>query len=237
MSFGNYLKLKQYRIDREAEMIGQPARAVYAWFAMSPTITNAAYDVSNNSINIFPGFLTSLIYTKDISDTDLLASAGFTIGHEISHGFDYNGAQYDAYGVPESVFTAQDVKAFTSRTGKLADYYSTMEVMPGLNEDGQNCIAEAGADLVGMQLAMEQAKKIEGFDYEQLLSTYGTAWGKVVNAEALPLTVADTHPIDNLRMNVCAQMFDMLYGTLGVKEGDGMYLAPDKRIVFWGPTA
>ena len=235
--FSNYLKLKQYRIDREAEMIGQPARAVYSWFALPPTMTNAFYDTSNNSINILPGYMTSLIYARDISDTDLLASLGFTIGHEISHGFDYNGAQYDAYGVPEPVFAEQDVGAFTSRTSKLADYYSSMEVAPGLNEDGQNCIAEAGADLVGMQLAMEQAKKIEGFDYEQFLSTCGTVWGTVVDARSLPATVADTHPLNNLRLNVCAQMYDMMYEVLGVTEGDGMYLAPDKRIVFWGKGA
>lgn len=235
--FSNYLKLKQYRIDREAELIGKPARAVYSWFALSPTMTNAFYDASNNSINILPGYMTSLIYAKDISDTDLLATLGFTIGHEISHGFDFNGAQYDAYGVPEPVFAEQDVEAFTSRTGKLADYYSTMEVMPGLNEDGQNCIAEATADLVGMQLAMEQAKKIEGFNYDQFLSTYGTVWGKVVDARTLPTTVADTHPLDSLRMNVCAQMYDMMYDTLGVAEGDGMYLAPDQRIFIWGANA
>ncbi|MEE1160134.1 MAG: M13 family metallopeptidase, partial [Atopobiaceae bacterium] len=235
--FGNYLKLKQYRIDREAEMIGKPARAIYSWFAISPTIANAFYDPSNNSINILPGYMTSLIYNKGINDTDLLASLGFTIGHEISHGFDYSGAQYDAYGIPEPVFAKEDIEAFTSRTGKLADYYSTMEVMPGLNVDGQNCIAEAGADLVGMQLAMEQAKKIEGFDYEQFLSTYATVFGDVVNTEKLLAYVTDTHPLTNLRMNVCAQMYDMMYDTLGVKEGDGMYLAPDKRIVIWGPTA
>ena len=235
--FGNYLKMKQYRIDREAEMFGQPARAVYSWFALSPTMTNAFYDASNNSINILPGYMTSLIYTKDISDTDLLATLGFTVGHEISHGFDFSGAQYNAYGLPEPVFAEQDVEAFTSRTSKLADYYSTMEVVPGLNEDGKNCVAEAGADLVGMQLAMEQAKKIEGFDYEQFLTTYSTVWGQVIVAEALPATVADTHPLNNLRLNVCAQMYDMMYDTLGVAEGDGMYLAPDKRIAIWGANA
>ncbi|MDO4797965.1 MAG: M13 family metallopeptidase [Coriobacteriales bacterium] len=235
--FGNYLKLKQYRIDCEAQMIGQPARAVYAWFALSPTMTNALYDSSNNSINILPGYMTSLIYARDISDTDLLASLGFTIGHEISHGFDYSGGQFNAYGEPQPVFAEQDVEAFTSRTKKLADYYSAMEVMPGLNEDGQNCIAEAGADLVGMQLAMEQAKKIEDFDYERFLSKYATVWGQVVDAQILPATVADTHPLSNLRMNVCAQMYNMMYDTLGVVEGDGMYLAPSERIVFWGKDA
>lgn len=235
--FSNYLKMKQYRIDREAEMIGQPARAVYSWFALSPTMTNAFYDSSNNSINILPGYMTSLIYARDISDTDLLASLGFTIGHEISHGFDFSGAQHDAYGVPEPVFAEQDIEAFTSRTSKLADYYSTMEAMPGLNEDGQNCIAEAGADLVGMQLAMELAKKIEGFDYERFLSTYCEVWGQVADAQTLPMLVTDTHPLNNLRTNVCAQMYDMMYDVLDVAEGDGMYLAPDARIVLWGENA
>ena len=90
---------------------------------------------------------------------------------------------------------------------------------------------------MGMQLAMEQAKKIEGFDYERFLSTCGTVWGTVVDARSLPATVADTHPLNNLRLNVCAQMYDMMYEVLGVTEGDGMYLAPDKRIIFWGKDA
>ena len=79
---GNYLKLKQYRLDRESEMVGKPAVPASTWFMVRPTETNAFYDPMSNSINIFPGYATSLIYSEDMSDLDLLATAGFTIGHE-----------------------------------------------------------------------------------------------------------------------------------------------------------
>ena len=113
--FGNYLKLKQYRIDRESEMIGTPARAVHAWFAINPTVLNAFYDTSNNSINIYSGYVSSLICKPDISETDLLASLEFTIAHEISHGFDFAGSQYDAYGNPSPVIAGEDVDAIMKR--------------------------------------------------------------------------------------------------------------------------
>ena len=236
--FGNYLKLKQYRIDREAELINQPARAVYAWFAIAPTITNAFYDPSNNSINIYPGYVSSLIYTDDMSDTDLLASLGFTIAHEISHALDYLGSQFDAYGTPTPAFVADDVESFTQKTSSLADFYSTIEVLDGMNVDGRNVVTEATADLSGMQATLALANKIEGFDFERFCVKFGDTWATVADAMSLQATIAsDNHPLHNLRMNVNMQMFDTMYEALGVTEGDTMYLAPEKRIVIWGENA
>ncbi len=234
---GNYLALKQYRIDRESEMVGQPARPVYVWFALSPTLTNAFYDPSNNSINVFPGYVSSLIYSADMSDTDLLASIGFTIAHEISHGFDFLGTQCNAYGEATPVFTDKDVEAFTQRTDKFANYFSSIEPLPGVKCDGQNLIAEAGADLSGMQATMMLASKTAGFDYDRFCAKYGEVWAQVVDQNTFATLTLDTHPLNNLRMNVCSQMCDEMYNALGVKEGDGMYLAPEQRILIWGEKA
>ena len=235
--FGNYLKLKQYRLDQESKMVGQPAVAACPWFMIKPTETNAFYDPTSNSINIYPGYVSSLIYTEDMSDLDLLAGAGFAIGHEISHGFDYQGAQLDAYGTPNPVFSDADADAFVLKCSTLALYYNGIEIGPGTMANGQNVVTEAAADLCGMQSILELAKKDENVDYEAFFSKVSGVWARVVPEAALPNLLLDSHPLSNLRVNVNAQMFDTIYDKLGVVEGDAMYLAPDERINIWGANA
>lgn len=233
----NYLKLKQYRWDRESEMVGKPALAAAPWWAISPLMGNAFYNDASNSINVLPGFVTSLVYRDDMDDAELLACAGFTIGHEISHGFDYMGSQLDAYGQPNPVFADADVDAFVLKTSTLAMYYKGIEIGPDLFVDGQNVASEAAADLCGMQANLELAKKSEGFDYEKYFRSAANMWAEVESEIAFQQHTVDNHPLNNLRVNVNAQMFDPIYDVFGVVEGDGMYLAPDQRINIWGPKA
>ena len=234
---GNYLKLRDYRLDQESKMVGQPATAACPWFFVKPTILNAFYDPISNSINIYPGYVTSLLYSDDMSDQDLLAGIGFSIGHEISHGFDYQGAQFDAYGTPNPIFADADVDAFVLKASTLASYYAGIEVGPGTNVNGQLVITEAAADLCGMHAILELAGKIEGVDYGQFFNKNADLWAQVVPAAMLPNLTLDAHPLNNLRLNVNAQMFDPIYTALGVAEGDGMYLAPEERINIYGPNA
>ena len=234
---GNYLKLKQYRLDQENKLIGQPAISSGSWFYLKPTMMNAFYDSSTNSINIIPGYVTSLIYTDEMSDSELLGKIGFAIAHEISHAFDFNGAQYDAYGVPNPIFTAEDVDAFVKKCDTLAAYYDKIEVAPGTMVNGTTVVTEAAADLSGMQAILLIAQRMEDLDMEQFLKSMAEVWAMTVPPQSLPNLLADTHPLNNLRINVNLQMFDAIYETFGVQEGDGMYLAPESRIVIWGPNA
>ena len=234
---GNYLKLRKYRLDQESKMVGKPAVAACTWFYMKPTITNAFYDPTSNSINIAPGFVTSLIYTEDMSDLDLLSGAGFTIGHEISHGFDYQGAQFDAYGAPNPLFADADVDAFVLKSSTLALFYNGLEIAPGSMVNGENVITEATADLCGMHAILDLAGKTEGVDYDKFFANISNMWAQVVPESSLPNLALDPHPMHNLRVNVNAQMFDPIYDALGVAEGDTMYLAPESRINIWGPKA
>ncbi len=207
------------------------------WFSIKPSTDNAFYDTTSNPISIYPGYVTSLVYSKEMSDTSILAGIGTTIGHEISHGFDYVGAQFDAYGVPNPMFADADANAFVKKSSELAAYYSGIEVLPGLMVDGDTVNTEAAADLCGMQLVLEIAGKSEGVDYDEFFATYSLMWAQTVPAESLLSLVLDAHPLNNIRTNVSAQMFGPIYEKLGVKEGDGMYLAPDKRINVWGLNA
>jgi putative endopeptidase len=234
---GNYFKLKQYRLDQESKMVGKPAVPACPWFYVEPTITNAFYDPVSNSVNILPGFVTSLVYTDDMSEQDLLAGIGFTVGHEISHGFDYQGAQFDAYGTPNPLFTDADIDAFVLKASSLASYYKTLEVAPGLMVNGENVVTEAAADLCGMQAVLELAGKSEGINYDAFFKKNANIWEQVVPEAMLPTLILDAHTLHNQRVNVNAQMFDPIYEHLGIKEGDTMYLAPENRINIWGPNA
>ena len=234
---GNYLKLKQYRYDCEEKLIGKPAVAASVWFRITPTMGNAFYDTTSNSINVYPGFVTSLVYADDMDDTELLAGAGFVIAHEISHGFDYTGSQLDAYGQPNLMFADADIDAFVLKCSLLALYYGRIEIWPGQTVNGQLVVDEAAADLTGMQVSLQLASKIDGFDYDEYYAGVANLWAEVQDADALQLLTLDVHPQSNLRVNVSAQMLDELYDALGVAEGDGMYLAPEERIVIWGPDA
>lgn len=236
--FTNYLKLKQYRLDREAERIGTPAAGDWVWFALAPTMENAFYDPQSNSINILPGIVTSSLYTNEMSDTEAIAGIGWVVAHEISHGFDYTGSQTDAYGLPNQVFAEEDLEIFLAKCGALAERYNQVEFLPGKTLDGQNVVGEAAADLSGLQACLVLAEKAGDTDYDAFFKRAATNWAQVVGDRFTFESYAlDTHPLMNLRINVNAQMFDELYDKLGVSEGDGMYLAPDERVVIWGEKA
>ena len=230
----NYLTLKKYREDIESKMIGQPASPTSPWNMISPSTLNAFYDPSSNSINILPGFVTTLMYTDEMSDLELLAGIGFTIGHEISHGFDYMGSQLDAYGKPVKVFTDEDAKTFVEKSKALAAYYDTIEILPDLKVDGTNVLTEAAADLSGLQATLELAGKTEGADYTQFFSYLASKWAQCQPKGYVLQNSTDNHPMNNLRINVNAQMFEPFYEAYGVQEGDTMYLAPEARIHIWG---
>ena len=231
---GNYLKCKQYRYDFEEKLIGEPAISSWAWYAITPTVPNAFYDAQSNSINVLPGIVTSNLYADDMSDSDLLGGIGFIIAHEISHGFDYEGAQLDAYGMPEPVFTGADVDAFVAKRAKLASYFDGIEVHEGEHVNGTAVSSEAVADLSGMQAVLQLAEQVEGIDWDAFFANMAALWAQVTPKDGYFMYFYDSHPLNYLRVNVNVQMFDTIYDAFGVSEGDGMYLAPEERIAIWG---
>lgn len=205
--FDNYLKLKQYRLDQESRMVSKSATHAAVWHAQKPTVMNASYEPSANSINIYPGYISSLNYTDDMSEAELLAGLGFAIGHEISHGFDYLGSQYDAYGTPTPVFEDDDLDAFESRTFVLAEYYDSIEIAPGVMVDGSNVVTEAASDLSGLQVVLEIAGKNENIKYENVFVMIAETWAEVNSEEKMDYILLDPHPLSNLRVNVNAQLW------------------------------
>lgn len=231
---GNYLAVKAYNNEQEAALIGKPAVASTMWLQQAPTLQNCVYDAVSNSINVFPGYVMSNMYRKDMSREELLGGIGFTVAHEISHAFDYNGSQFNAYGEPTAIFADDDVLEYVDRCHQLADRYSAIEVTPGVNVDGSFTIVESMADLCGLQATLTHAELAGDVDAEKLFEQFAYKRASVYPSYYSDLLRLDPHPLENLRVNVSAQMCDGYYDTFGAAEGDTMYLAPDERITIWG---
>ena len=234
---GNYLALKAYNDRLEAALIGQPARASATWLYIRPTVQNCFYEPVSNSINVFPGYVTGAAYAEGMTSEELLAGMGFAMGHEISHAFDYSGSQFDAYGRPDPVFADADVQEFTAIRQRIAERYSTFEVLPGTFVDGEDVSVEATADLCGLQAVLAHARTIEGFDREEFFGRFARSWAAVYSPDYAGLLLADAHAPANLRVDASAQMLDGFYETYGAAEGDDMYLAPESRVAMWGKAS
>lgn len=195
---------------------------------------NASYGLSTNSINIYLGLLGGVFYHDGISYEELLGGLGTVIGHEISHAFDTNGAQYDKNGSLTNWWTEEDYAAFTERADKLIKYYDGITVWDGRDMIGKNVQSEAIADMAGMKVILTIAKEQENFDYEAFFRAYATMWRRINTREMELYTIKrNPHPLHYLRTNVTVQQFDEFLDTFGVKEGDTMYLAPEDRVLVW----
>jgi len=201
----------------------------------APQEVNAYYRPTDNSINIPAGILGGDFYDPDGSVEQQMGSLGVIIGHEITHGFDSNmGSLYDKDGNLSNWWTEEDRAAFKDRTDKVGAYYASMEVLPGKYVNGEYTIGETVADLGGMSCMLELAKDMDGFDYQTFFESWAKVW-KVQETEATAefLLQTDVHAPGYLRTNVNVQQFQEFYDAFGVKEGDGMYLAPEKRLSVW----
>lgn len=197
-------------------------------------MTNAYYSPSHNSINIILGVLGGNIYQEDMPAEEIYGGIGSVIGHEISHAFDTNGAQYDKDGNLKDWWTEEDYDAFEKRADKLAAYYDGITVWDGQNAIGTNIKTEVIADMAGIKAMLRIAQDTDDFDYEAFFRQYARLWARINTREReYESLTKDSHPLHYLRTNVTLQQFDEFVNTFGVGEGDNMYLAPDDRVLVW----
>ncbi|MBO4374835.1 MAG: hypothetical protein J5829_06985 [Lachnospiraceae bacterium] len=195
---------------------------------------NAFYYPRDNSINIVRGILGEDFYREDMSREELLGGMGVVIGHEISHAFDTNGAQYDEKGNLNNWWTDDDLKAFQDRASKLASYYDNITVFGGNKERGENIKTEAIADMAGMKCVLDIAGSEKNTNYKELFESLAALWRRKVPYEyAYYMLTQDVHPASYLRTNVTVQQFDEFLNEYGIKKGDNMYLAPEDRVLVW----
>ncbi len=196
---------------------------------------NAFYSPSENTINMIIGMMGEPFYSSDMSIEELYASIGaFWVGHEVSHAFDSNGAQFDAEGLYRNWWTEEDKAEFDKRIKKMDDYLDTFVAFGDHHFVGSNIDTEMAADMTGLQCALRMASKVEGFDYDKFFTKYAQmncSLGKY--STELNQLLQDEHPLNYSRTNVPVQQFEEFYETYDVKEGDNMYLAPEDRLIIW----
>ena len=202
-----------------------------------PTTTpNAFYNAADNSINILAGILESeCFFNMDQSIEQRLGSIGCVIGHEITHAFDTMGCNYDKYGMQNTWWGTDDLTAFQLRARNLTTYYSSIKPYPyGSNLSGYKLSGEVIADMGAVSVTLRMAKDIDNFDYDSYFRAFAELWRSKTSFEyADYLASADVHPPSFLRANATLMQFDEFQQTYSIKEGDGMYLAPENRIAVW----
>ena len=198
-------------------------------------VVNSYYRPSENSINIIAGILGGDFYRADMSYEEKLGGIGAVIGHEVSHAFDTNGAQFDKTGNVAKWWTDEDYKEFQERADRLIKYFDGMTVTPeGTQYNGKLIHTEAIADMAGVKAMLGIAEEHEGFDYGKFFGNFAKIWKRIQTRERTDMVLkTDVHALPYLRVNATLQQYEEFHRYYGIREGDGMYLAPEDRIAVW----
>ncbi|MCA3445357.1 MAG: M13 family metallopeptidase [Rhodobacter sp.] len=232
---------------RDVARFGQPV--VQDEFASEATyafVQNAAYDPQLNGFEIPAAILQPPMYDPGMDFAVNVCRIGAVIGHELTHGFDTMGRQFDAGGDIRDWWTPADAAAFTKQAQKLIDQANAYEVLPGLMANGEIAVGENMADVGGLTLAMEvlrqhlvanpdQNVKIDGLTPEQrCFLSWAQMWTAKTSDEFLRLIIAnDAHPPGPYRAVAAPQNLDAFYEAFGIAEGDPMWLSPESRVRAW----
>ncbi|KRB54875.1 M13 family metallopeptidase [Flavobacterium sp. Root186] len=214
-------------------------------WGMSPQTVNAYYNPSYNEI-VFPAaILQPPFYNYQADEAVNYGGIGAVIGHEISHGFDDSGARYNAEGNLVDWWTPQDLEQFTKLGSELADQYSALEPLPGIHVDGKFTLGENIGDLGGINAAYDGLQLylkahgnpglIDGFTPEQrFFISWATVWRTKSRDEAIKNQVkTDPHSPGMYRAYVPIQNVDAFYEAFSIKNGDKMFVSPEKRVKIW----
>ena len=211
---------------------------------MTPQTVNAYYNPTTNEICFPAGILQVPFFDPAADDAFNYGAIGVVIGHEMTHGFDDQGRQYDKDGNMHDWWKEDDAKNFTARTDKYADFFSKIKVLPDLNANGRLTLGENLADHGGLQVAWYAYKNatkraalpvIDGMTADQrFFLAYAGVWaGNIVEAEIRNRTKSDPHSLGRWRVNGALPHIDAWYDAFGVKEGDKMFIPKSERLPLW----
>ena len=228
-----------YEIDH---MAGKPVD-VDDWY-MNPQTVNAYYNPTTNEICFPAGILQVPFFDMTADDAFNYGAIGVVIGHEMTHGFDDQGRQFDKDGNMHDWWAASDGDQFKARTDKYADFFSAIKVLPDLNANGRLTLGENLADHGGLMVAYAAFKNatknkslpvIDGLTPDQrFFLAYAGVWaGNITEAEIRNRTKSDPHSLGRWRVNGALPHIDAWYEAFGVKEGDKMFIPKDQRLPLW----
>ena len=217
---------------------------------MTPQTVNAYYNPLANEI-VFPAaILQAPFFDPEASDAENYGGIGVVIGHEMTHGFDDQGRNFDANGNMINWWTPEDLEAFTNLTQGLAAQFDAVEILPGLHANGQYTLGENIADQGGLRVsltAFKDSQKKKGVDIESadalidgftplqaFYLNYANLWAQNIReAEMRSLTTGDVHSLGENRVNVTLRNIAPFFEAFSIKAGDPMYRTEEDRVVIW----
>ena len=229
----------EYEIDH---MAGKPVD-IDDWY-MDPQTVNAYYNPTTNEICFPAGILQVPFFDMTADDAFNYGAIGVVIGHEMTHGFDDQGRQFDKDGNMHDWWAASDGEQFKARTDKYADFFSAIKVLPDLNANGRLTLGENLADHGGLQVAYAAFKNatknhplpvIDGLTPDQrFFLAYAGVWGQnITEKEIRNRTKSDPHSLGEWRVNGALPHIDMWYDAFGIKQGDKMFIPKSERLELW----
>ena len=241
--FENMTAVAKWAQDKSFDDIGEPVDK--SEWGMSPQTVNAYFNPLNNEI-VFPAaILQPPFYNYTADEAVNYGAIGAGIGHEISHAFDDSGSRFDSDGNVKNWWTAEDLAAFTERGDALAAQYDEIEVLDSVYVNGKFTLGENIGDLGGLLGAYDGLQKfyekngrpenIDGFTPEQrFFMSWATIWRGLIREDALRTRIkTDNHSPNKVRAVQPLLNIDAFYEAFDIKEGDPMYLAPEKRVRIW----
>jgi putative endopeptidase len=239
---GNVKRANEFEYERNLNKLGGPVDR-QEW-DMTPQTVNAYYDQQKNEI-VFPAAaLQPPDFQPDADDAANYGAIGATIGHEISHGFDDQGSQFDADGNLHNWWTKGDYDMFAAKTAALVSEYNAFEPVAGFHINGKLTLGENIADNSGLAIAYaayhatqagREPPTIDGLTGDQrFFMAFAQSWRlKIRPEQALVYLKSDPHSPPEFRVRGSVVNQPGFYNAFGVKEGDKMYLPPERRVAIW----
>ena len=241
--YDNVLATREFAVDKMiADKAGKPVDRD-EWF-MTPQTVNAYYNPTTNEICFPAGILQRPFFDPKADAAFNYGAIGVVIGHEMTHGFDDQGRQYDANGNLHDWWTAADAKGFEKRAKLYSDFFDGIEVLPGLHSNGKFTLGENLADHGGLQVAFnafkhatanKPLKTIDGLTPDQrFFIAYAGVWGQNITEQEIRNRVKrDPHSLGEWRVNGALPHINAWYKAFNVKKGDKMYLPENQRLELW----
>ncbi|HEX3837482.1 MAG TPA: M13 family metallopeptidase [Steroidobacteraceae bacterium] len=239
---GNVMRANAFEFDYQLGKLGKPVD--HGEWQMTPQTINAYYRPDLNEI-VFPAaFLQPPNFDPKADDASNYGAIGAVIGHEMSHGFDDEGSQFDSNGNLRDWWSKQDHERFAAKTAALVAQYDAFEAMPGYHINGKLTLGENIADNSGLAVAYKayrltlngrQAPVIDGYTGDQrFFLAFAQVWaGKVRDKQQIVYLKSDPHSPYAARGSLPLRNQDAFYTAFGIKPTDKMYLPPDKRVHIW----
>lgn len=240
--YENIKAARVFETRRNLDKCGKPVDKD-EW-GMTPQTVNAYYNPTTNEICFPAAILQPPFFDVNADDATNYGAIGVVIGHEMTHGFDDQGRNFDAAGNMTDWWTEGDAARFTEAAEKLASQFDQLIVVGDQHANGHLTLGENIADQGGLRIAFDAfrqtqqfkaGKEVDGFTPAQrFYLSYGRIWAENNTDEAIyQQTKSDPHSIGRYRVNATLRNIDTFFEAFGIHEGDKMWLAPDQRAIIW----